>query len=108
MAKGRPFTTEEYERMLMATWKVVTQAESRGDDATKLSEHETAVVESWKELFTGLWLSGLRLGEALILSWAENAKVSVLMGRQVSCDPLPGRGAESPPQRNPTAVPRIC
>lgn len=51
--KGRPITTEEFERMLAATEKVV------GDDAA----------ESWKFLLQGLWATGLRLGEAMALRW---------------------------------------
>ena len=52
-AKGRAVTTEEFERMLSNVPKVV------GEDR----------VESWKFLLKGLWWSGLRLGEALKLSW---------------------------------------
>ncbi|WP_197526299.1 tyrosine-type recombinase/integrase [Botrimarina colliarenosi] len=58
--KGRPITTEEYERMLEACAKV------RPKDP-----------EPWRELLQGLWLSGLRLGEALQLSWDEHAPLSV-------------------------------
>ena len=56
LAKGRPIVTEEYERMLTAVEKV------RPDDTAK-----------WQRLLTGLWLSGLRLGEALELSWDYEA-----------------------------------
>lgn len=56
-AKGRAVTTEEFERMLSNVPKVV------GEDQ----------VESWKFLLKGLWWSGLRLGEALKLSW-DNPK----------------------------------
>lgn len=52
--KGRPITTEEYERMFAATPKV------RKDDAVK-----------WQRVLTGLWLSGLRIGEAVALSWDD-------------------------------------
>jgi integrase len=51
--KGRPITTEEFERMLEATEGVV------GADAAP----------SWKRLLRGLWFSGLRLGESLTLYW---------------------------------------
>lgn len=61
--KGRPITTEEYERMLEACAKV------RPSDP-----------EPWRELLQGLWLSGLRLGEALQLSWDEEAPLSVDCG----------------------------
>lgn len=56
LAKGRPITAEEYERMLAAAEKV------RPSDAW-----------IWQRFITGLWLSGLRLGEALELSWDYEA-----------------------------------
>lgn len=51
--KGRPITGEEFERMLAATESVV------GEEAA----------ESWRILLNGLWWSGLRLSEALVLRW---------------------------------------
>lgn len=51
--KGRPITTEEYERMLAAIPEVFDPELQAG----------------WKFLLEGLWLSGLRLGEALRLTW---------------------------------------
>ena len=53
--KGRPITTEEFERMLTATEKVV------GEKAA----------DSWKLLLRGLWASGLRLSESLALRWDQ-------------------------------------
>ncbi|MCA9028675.1 MAG: tyrosine-type recombinase/integrase [Planctomycetaceae bacterium] len=58
--KGRPITTEEFERMLTA--------------AEKLEGYD---VSEWKRFLTGLWLSGLRLSEALALSWDGDAVFSV-------------------------------
>jgi len=55
--KGRPITSEEFERMLTVTDKVV------GDKAA----------ESWKLLLNGLWASGLRLSEAMTLTWDQRA-----------------------------------
>ena len=51
--KGRPITPEEFQRMLDVTESVVG-AES---------------AESWRFLLEGLWWSGLRLGEAMNLTW---------------------------------------
>jgi integrase len=51
--KGRPITTEEYERMLASVEAVV------GPD----------VAASWQRLITGVWHSGLRLSEAIALYW---------------------------------------
>jgi len=59
-AKGRPITTEEFERMLAKI--------------PSIRPVDTAV---WEHLLTGLWLSGLRLTEGLILSWEPDAPFSV-------------------------------
>lgn len=59
--KGRPITTEEFERILCKVEDVVGK------------ECE----DSWKFLLKGLWASGLRLGEALQLSWKETAKFAI-------------------------------
>jgi len=61
--RGRPITLEEVERML--------------DVVTKVRKLEP---EKWKLLLKGLWLSGLRLGEALALSWDPDADVAVQLG----------------------------
>ena len=65
--KGRPVTTEEFERMLAAVPGVTKKAET---------------AESWKTLLRGLWLSGLRLEEAMQLHWTDERLMSVdLSGR---------------------------
>lgn len=51
--KGRPFSLEEFERMLKATSQIV------GKEAAR----------SWRYLLRGLWESALRLDEAMHLSW---------------------------------------
>jgi integrase len=51
--KGRPVTTEEFERMLTTAAKVVG------------SDH----ANTWKLLLRGLWASGLRISEAMALRW---------------------------------------
>ena len=55
--KGRPITGEEFDRMLEA----VDQEFPKGE----------AQRESFRFLLRGLWLSGLRLGEALTLTWDQ-------------------------------------
>ena len=52
MSRGRPITLEEFERMLAAS-------ERLGFD------------DSWRFLLKGLWLSSLRLGEAVALHWSH-------------------------------------
>lgn len=66
MMRGRPITTEEFERMLAAVPKV------RPLDSA-----------AWVHYLTGLWLSGLRLEESTIVSWDSDAPFSVdLSGRR--------------------------
>jgi integrase len=66
MMRGRPITPEEYEKMIK------TVPEVRPHDAA-----------AWQHYLQGLWLSGLRLEESLILSWDEDAPISIdLTGRR--------------------------
>jgi integrase len=65
--KGRGIATEEFERMLEKVPTIVG--------------HEIA--NSWNHLLTGLWWSGLRLGEALDLNWTDDRLLCVdLSGRR--------------------------
>lgn len=57
---GRPITGEEFDRMTAAVGKV----------------HPRNVV-CWKRLLKGLWLSGLRISEAVALSWDYGAGFAV-------------------------------
>lgn len=59
--KGRPITDAEFERMLSKTSAVVG----------------SEVVAEWQWFLRGLWLSGLRIGEAAILSWDDGAPFAV-------------------------------
>lgn len=64
--KGRPITAEEFDRMLVATPKVVGNARAA----------------EWVRYLTGLWLSGFRITESLALSWDHGAGIVVdLSGR---------------------------
>jgi integrase len=71
--KGRPITTEEFERMLAAVSKVVApkpKKETDGEEqAREQEQYALTVVESWKHYLRGLWWSGLRLSESLVLLW---------------------------------------
>jgi integrase len=63
--RGRPITTEEFERMLAAVPQI------RKGNALL-----------WTRYVMGLWLSGLRLEESTILSWDDESPISVdLSGR---------------------------
>ncbi len=54
--KGRPITDKEFEKLLEAVPKIA---------------RIPAAIESLRHLLRGLWLSGLRLGEALSLTWDQ-------------------------------------
>lgn len=63
--KGRPITTEEFERLLSRLPEVVKP------------EH----VNGWFRMLVGLWWSGLRLSDALQLHWT-NLPVAVELGER--------------------------
>ncbi len=65
--KGRPVTAEEFDRMLKAV-ESVWENVSGDDDETRARLQQW---ESFRFLLRGLWLSGLRLGEALSLTWDQ-------------------------------------
>jgi len=66
LMRGRPITAEELKRML-AQVPVVRPRDSH----------------AWIYYLNGLWLSGLRLEESIILSWDEDSPFSMdLCGRQ--------------------------
>jgi integrase len=60
LMRGRPITAEEFERMIAVVPKI------RKRDAA-----------AWQRYLTGLWLSGLRLEESLVLSWDDDAGIFV-------------------------------
>jgi integrase len=61
--KGRPIVLEEHERMLAAVRKAVPAEK----------------VAIWQRFLDGLWWSGLRLSEAVRLSWDSSEPVAVIM-----------------------------
>lgn len=65
--KGRPVTAEEYERMLAKVPAALTAKPTKQDPEPEAPS--AAMVASWEHLLNGLWLSGLRLSEAMSLSW---------------------------------------
>ena len=62
--KGRPLCAEEFDRLI--------------DAVPKVRENDP---EPWQHLLEGLWLSGLRIGEAVVLSWDEGPFQVDLTGR---------------------------
>ena len=68
LMKGRPITTEEFERMLAAVETVWPDFKHDRNDANLRRKEQRSSI---KFLLHGLWLSGLRLGEALNLTWDQ-------------------------------------
>ena len=73
LMKGRPIAGEEFDRLLAAVPKVLA-SRTRGKHPLSASPE---VVESWRHFLRGLWLSGLRLSEALDLWWDSDTGLSV-------------------------------
>lgn len=63
LAKGRAIVGEEHDRMKAAVSKVIKQP----------------YVAAWEMFLDALWWSGLRLGEALALSWESSADVTAIV-----------------------------
>lgn len=61
-AKGRPISAEEFDRMLAAVPKIVKKVDAAA---------------SWQHFLRGLWLSSLRLDEALSLTWNDYERMRV-------------------------------
>ncbi len=76
--KGRPISTEEFERILTAVRPVMRRRlagkRKRQVDPARLED----CVESWTDFLWGLWLSSLRLNECLHLSWDDPQYICVV------------------------------
>ena len=81
--KGRPITGEEFERLVQSVSQGLVELSGDNDSQQAQRKRLRAakiapeVVASWERLLTGLWLSGLRLGEAVNLSWDMDDKLTV-------------------------------
>ncbi|MCC7422244.1 MAG: site-specific integrase [Planctomycetaceae bacterium] len=80
--KGRPITLEEFDRMLSKVRSVVSPEIVPNATAEQRLAHADLcdrITASWEHLMWGLWWSGLRIGEAAILSWSDDRLLSVDM-----------------------------
>lgn len=88
--KGRPISGEEFERMLSCVESgLALSSTSRSkpkrkpsekaaqNRQEKLAEGAKAAAPSWTRFLNALWWSGLRLGEALTLSWDDERFITV-------------------------------
>lgn len=80
MMKGRGITGEEFDRIVAKTEDVVNEG-GRADPGA---------IERHKRFLRGLWWSGLRLGEAIDLSWDEPGHITVDMSGQYPMFLIPG------------------
>ena len=74
-AKGRPLTADEFDALLAAVPAAVGEARA----------------ESWRRLLRGLWLSGLRIGEAVGLTWDDAHGIRVRLDGKFPALFIPGR-----------------
>ena len=74
-AKGRPLTKPEFARLLRATRAVCGHERGR----------------EWRRLLRGLWLSGLRLSEAMAATWDDADGVRVRLDGPFPAIFIPGR-----------------
>ena len=79
--RGRPITLEEFERMLTKVGAVRMTGTIQRSERTDIDlAKRSADLAKFRRLLRGLWLSGLRLGEALQLSWDADAPIAVHLG----------------------------
>jgi integrase len=78
--RGRPITTEEFERMLAQVPNVIRKP-NLGRRREK-PPADQARVPGWRFLLRGLWWSGLRISEALDLSWDDETRLLVELSYQ--------------------------
>ena len=104
--KGRPLTAEDFARFLASVEAGLLSAhQTRREDQpvkkrrtgagiAKLRAAERQAIDDgapdWRRLIEGLWLSGLRLGEALDLRWDSDESLSVDFSRKRPMLRIPG------------------
>jgi integrase len=75
--KGRPITTEEFERMLAKVANGLLTVKECEKPRQQQKTVAPEIVASWRYLLCGLWWSGLRLDEALHLQWTDDRDLCV-------------------------------
>ncbi len=116
MMKGRPITGEEFERMLteIPAGLVEVSQRQRVKEPKRPVKVKTKVITptmqaAWRHYLTGLWFSGLRLEESVILSWDEDAPFSIdLTGRRPAFRILADKAQKSKAMMFLLTTPRFC
>lgn len=96
--KGRPITLEEFERMLGKVPEVVCNLKPDPEASSpppEPSESELETIQRWKWNLRGLWFSGLRLGEAVDLSWDELGHITIDLSGTFPMLVIPGEKQKS-------------
>lgn len=79
--KGRPITDEEFARMIAAIELATLPTIWTTADGTRKSQPRQVVSPEfragWNDLLVGMYLSGLRLEEAMALHWTEDSGIMV-------------------------------
>lgn len=92
-SKGRPITLEEFERILDAApkvfFRIVPTKETDAAVIAKDKAQANAKAVPWKRLLWGLWWSGLRIGEALNLTWDDPRRPHVDLDGENSTITIP-------------------
>lgn len=78
--KGRPITTEEFERMIAKVPAVIRKPNLGRKKEKPPTDWDR--VPGWQQLLQGLWWSGLRISEALELSWDDRTGLVVELSYQ--------------------------
>lgn len=83
LMKGRPITGEEFDRIIEKVAEGIVEVKPDDDEATTKAKRQRAaklsveLVESWRHYLRGLWWSGLRLEESLMLTWNDHRMLRV-------------------------------
>ncbi len=76
-AKGRPLTDKEFLTLLRAVKPTLTRRMKLL--LTRTPERRRAEIRTWRRFIIGLWLSGLRLNEAIQLTWDDlDSPISII------------------------------
>lgn len=91
--KGRPITFEEFERILAKVPEVVCSIKpdaEAGNATPAIRDDQQGIIDRWKWSLRGLWFSGLRLGEAVDLSWDEPGHITIDLSGKFPMLVIPG------------------